>query len=81
MLFLVCHFLEKLPKTNPQKVTIEKEHTAIRCTILRRFQYFLPPREKVWSGRDHDKLPRSAVPPINGSKEIVGGAKGSNESQ
>ena len=33
-------------------------------------------RESRWS-KDHDKLPRSTVPPMNGSEEAAGGTKGS----
>ena len=37
-------------------------------------------RESRWL-KDHDKLPRSAVPAMNGSKEVRGAKKDSNELQ
>ena len=66
-----------------------KTHTHTACivdallyctTYYGRFTFYPLRKESRWS-KDHDKLPRSAVPPMNGSEEVAGDAKGSNESQ
>ena len=49
-----------------------------RCSSISTF-YPLR-RESRWS-KDHDKLLRSAEPPMNGSEEVWGTTKGSNEQQ
>ena len=69
--------MKSISGDNPVGLRVSScEHSGVTTVENENLTFYPLRRESRWS-KDHDKLPQSAMPPMNGSEEAGGPTKGS----